>query len=804
MPGFLDTLRNLGDAHQRHVQALREAMEIGATQAARDHLARYLQGLSAPALMGFRASVGVLIASEQQRPQVQQALQWVLANVDGLREGRFAAVTPETLPRHGLSVEQVATLLEPWAALADSEAEAQFVATLRRLDAQGRQEFAGHLETLAAQAAENAKRLEAQEDDTNAWGTSFEDRMAYMQAHIASGTPRPGPSPELLRQREVHDALLRMAAAARQWREPATAPAPAPAAARPVPAPAAAAPEAASAAPANASMPPMTTADGVDLSGFPADGPPSAQMAFMRAMLEREKAGGRMDTARAAALADFIDQTTEALRTSEGRERRANGDDASLEDRKADLRDRMTDLAALRERTERFRQMHRDVRRTEALPEGSRAAAVRRRLDALVDDVAGLASSPLLARREAEAEQVRRLHAELIGTRGRVEQLAASDDEVCHFEADALRPLVHTLRLFHRRGHAMIARPLWPGGAARVEPGTVFFAGPAGDAAAGVRALLAEACAGRALALADSLPAGTDVATGWWRQLQRAGLVVLDLSAATPQVYYQLGQAYALGSELLLLAREGTAIPFDVAQHVITWRDEADLRERLGDAIDDALYGVQTPGLSSLMHPTLQRCRELAARAVGLQHAEVLLGQLNDTVMQPLEFRGALEQFLGQLGNSRLVMLHPRWPAFYPAAGEKRCFVVMPFAQHLAATQAMYRAVDDDLAAAGVQVVRGDEAMGQEIVASIWEETARASHVLVDLTGWNLNVCLELGMADAIGRDVLLIGLAGTPEARFPAVDKRRIHVYGEPGSAEAEAVRAQVRAFLGRPPTLL
>jgi hypothetical protein len=120
----------------------------------------------------------------------------------------------------------------------------------------------------------------------------------------------------------------------------------------------------------------------------------------------------------------------------------------------------------------------------------------------------------------------------------------------------------------------------------------------------------------------------------------------------------------------------------------------------------------------------------------------------------------------------------------------------------LATTQSMYRHIDADLRTAGVEVVRGDVALGQEIVASIWEETARASHVLVDLTNYNLNVCLELGMADTIGRDTLLIGANGTSDRRFAAIDKRRIHHYGE-DDASQQAVRAQVRAFSERAATL-
>lgn len=88
------------------------------------------------------------------------------------------------------------------------------------------------------------------------------------------------------------------------------------------------------------------------------------------------------------------------------------------------------------------------------------------------------------------------------------------------------------------------------------------------------------------------------------------------------------------------------------------------------------------------------------------------------------------------------------------------------------------------------------------MLASIWEETACASHVLVDLSGFNLNVCLELGMADAMGRDTLLIGRQGTPETRFSAIDKRRIHTYGD-DEAGCDGIRRQVLAFVQREPAL-
>lgn len=589
--------------------------------------------------------------------------------------------------------------------------------------------------------------------------------MAYLQARVRSGESSPN-QPAIDQLNNVAQVLLQMAQAARQWQPPVPEPAPVPASA-------------------------------------PADPPEQAPMAStLLAQLQEDFVQARqdMDPARAAALQDFMDRLEQHIRQDEARPPLPAN--ASVEERRADLQRSMDSASALRQQVEALREMQRHVRRADAPERGSRAGQIGPLLDALVDDVGSQRNRPLPASRQSEAARLKALHETLIRARARVRELAGSDSDVLHYERDTLRSSVQALRLHHRAGHLMLARPIWPGGAARVEPGSVRVAG----ASAAVQQVVLQACEQRLLNAVGAAAPGVDPATALWRGLQAASLAVLDLSAADPQTYYQLGLAYALGTELLLLARQGTPLPFDVAQAVLHYADEADLAAQLPAALDAALYGVQTLGLSALMHPTLQRCQAQATRAVGAAHSEVLLQQLQAQVMSPLDFAAALEQFLAQLGNSRLVLLHPRWPAHYPDAGDpqaRRCFVVMPFAQALADTQAQYRAIAADLSAAGVQVVRGDEALGQDIVASIWEETARASHVLVDLTGYNPNVCLELGMADAMGRDTLLIGRAGCELQRFAAIDKRRIHGYGSDEASRA-AVREQVRAFVQRAPTLM
>jgi hypothetical protein len=92
-------------------------------------------------------------------------------------------------------------------------------------------------------------------------------------------------------------------------------------------------------------------------------------------------------------------------------------------------------------------------------------------------------------------------------------------------------------------------------------------------------------------------------------------------------------------------------------------------------------------------------------------------------------------------------------------------------------------------------VIRGDTAPGQQIIASIWTEITGADLAIVDLTDLNLNVCLELGIADTMGRPTFLIGSEGTQGRLFPSISKRRIHRYPDPG--HAEAVEPALRKFL-------
>ena len=270
---------------------------------------------------------------------------------------------------------------------------------------------------------------------------------------------------------------------------------------------------------------------------------------------------------------------------------------------------------------------------------------------------------------------------------------------------------------------------------------------------------------------------------------------MFDLAERAPQVYYELGIALTLGTPLLLLAPADAEIPFDVAQNVNRYPPECDLDGLLGEQLDVAFYGSQVRGSrASGLAATLAYAERLAA-----EHDNVLLGVVLESLRRadsdPVRFGDALESVNSYLGHAKLEIVLPCWPGGYPNPAAPSWFAVMPFR---AERETAYEAMRDAAIAAGITPVRGDTAGGQEIIESIWQELCRATHVTVDLSGFNLNVCLELGIAHTLGRPVLLVGEKGTSQRlaeALPTVAKWRCHTYDAAPGSQA-SFRTVVQGF--------
>ena len=84
------------------------------------------------------------------------------------------------------------------------------------------------------------------------------------------------------------------------------------------------------------------------------------------------------------------------------------------------------------------------------------------------------------------------------------------------------------------------------------------------------------------------------------------------------------------------------------------------------------------------------------------------------------------------------------------------CFVIMPF------EPGMRPVYDDHISVVakseGLRCLRADEIVGTDLITwDIWERINRARFLIADLTGKNANVFYEVGLAHALGKDIILI-----------------------------------------------
>lgn len=72
------------------------------------------------------------------------------------------------------------------------------------------------------------------------------------------------------------------------------------------------------------------------------------------------------------------------------------------------------------------------------------------------------------------------------------------------------------------------------------------------------------------------------------RSINRSEIIICDVSEKSPNVYYELGFARAKGKKIILTAKEGTILPFDVRQyHTNFYKDEFSLQRIIRDELEN-------------------------------------------------------------------------------------------------------------------------------------------------------------------------------------------------------------------------
>jgi hypothetical protein len=264
--------------------------------------------------------------------------------------------------------------------------------------------------------------------------------------------------------------------------------------------------------------------------------------------------------------------------------------------------------------------------------------------------------------------------------------------------------------------------------------------------------------------------AGDDIARAALTQPLRAS----ELASTA----YELGLAFATGKAVVVITNPGEKLPFDVDLNPVEFGSEADASALLDRALDDALYIPQRGGKASSLPTSLAHLSSLLSGHPRRLSFEAM-GWLDESLTEdPAGFAAIGPQLLRSLPHAGLCILHPAWPGAYPSAAERRCFHVMPFTTSWSA--AVRDTLRDACVKLGISYERGDMSREGRIIHAIWNEICRAHLVVVDVTGGNLNVLIELGMVHALGRASLVVRNRGEPHVRVPSLDKVRTLEYGD------------------------
>jgi hypothetical protein len=327
-----------------------------------------------------------------------------------------------------------------------------------------------------------------------------------------------------------------------------------------------------------------------------------------------------------------------------------------------------------------------------------------------------------------------------------------------------------------------------------------------------LRKILGEVCTQQKLVLLGQT-GPKELAAARWDQLRACHAAIfdftgykrpdpgqpVDLAAAGPlaAVAYELGIALTLGRPIVVLANEGHGLPFDVDIEPVRLKSDTHKHAQLAEALDGAIYGLQRGGAESSIAATHAYANQGFS---GSQHV-VIARSLKlidaDAARDPIKFRRFLEPVLGSIGMNAPQMVFPAWPGSYPDPVMRHCFHVTAFGPAWAEDTMKIVSAACKAAHPSIEYIRGDHVLAPDIVRSIWDNLCQASHVVVDLTGLNTNVALELGIAHTLGRNVLLVSQDSGTGTHFPAIDKIRMHRYSVVSQSGLKPLRDALKQFL-------
>ncbi len=481
-------------------------------------------------------------------------------------------------------------------------------------------------------------------------------------------------------------------------------------------------------------------------------------MNALRARLQREVDSGNVEAGRINVVNDAI--------ASLGKCMSGGGDDISS------IRATMLDL---RTSAEALIPAMKDMSYGLPLPEsGSRAAAARELFWGTRKHM--LQTLTLGGQTESERSALYDFARNLTELDKRLVESAEDDELALQIEAESIRPAIMQLREFAARNRPYLASPIWSSLPVSLDSSAVVFCGDET-----LQEVVANWCNQSRMHLLEP-PHGSGYAESRWQQLAGSSLSVFDMTPGSGNqqaaVAYQLGIAMTLGKSVVVVSRSNERLPFDIDLPAVELGDDNDTSALL-HALASACYWIPAEGTETSVPATIDEAhRQFAGnKTTEIDQSLKGLDQLRKAEdLDSIEAGRILESLLSFADSSAPMLVTPAWTGLYPEPGERRLFHVMPFGPEWA--DAAADAAETACGPTGAAYIRGDRVADPQIIRSIWEELCQASHVLVDITGFNANVAFELGIAHTLGKAVLIVGQEEAIENLFDMIEKHRVTTY--------------------------
>jgi len=410
-------------------------------------------------------------------------------------------------------------------------------------------------------------------------------------------------------------------------------------------------------------------------------------------------------------------------------------------------------------------------------PEGTKAAAMVERCWLLrrfiFEEMARTGKGP------EESKQALELNIKSSSVDKTIYEAGADDKRAERIDFDMLRPFALEIRSFSSRIYPMLAKPIWSAVLETVDVKEVFYSGIP-EMEKKFR-LLAKYYG----YIVQDQPLGHSYAESRWRQLLKSMTAIFDLRYAKETdlaaITYELGISLTIGKPIVIVINAKDSIPFDIEIKPVVMTGQAGDDELLLKAIDASLAWTYPRSSEKPFMATLDNVLSSFKRPLSNTYADQTFRMLQDQKKDcdPLSIDRMVNKLFEYLDDGKTIVIHPVFAPAYPEPDGKRVFHITPFRPDWAPkTRDQIKKTCKRL---DVDYIRGDEADDPNVIRSIWKEIAIATHLVVDLTGFNANVSLELGIGHTLGKQLIMVGQKGTIDNLFPMISKLRIIPYDKP-----------------------